>query len=57
VKISEDIPRKDVEALAKAKNLTYKMQKDDFLLISGASDDIKSFVKTLAEKSRSARSG
>jgi len=57
VKISEDIPRKDVEALARAKNLTCKMQKDDFLLISGAGDDIKSFVKTLAEKSRSARSG
>ena len=55
VKISKDTPREDVEKLAEEKNLSHKMQKNGYMLVSGDSARIKSFVKTMAERFRSTR--
>ncbi|MEM2101992.1 MAG: DUF2096 family protein [Candidatus Bathyarchaeia archaeon] len=55
VKISEDIPRVAVEAIAQELTLSTKTQDDGYLLVYGAEEKIKSFVKKLTEKFRGAR--
>ena len=55
IKISEDAPREVVEMLAEEQNLVHKMQKGGYILVSGDSEDIKSFVKAMAEKLRGTR--
>jgi len=55
VKISEDIPRAAVEAIAKESGLSSKMQENDYLLVYGAEEKVTSFVKKLTEKFRGAR--
>lgn len=55
VKVSKGIPRKDIEGLAEERKLSHKMQKNGYMLVSGDSEGIKSFVKTMAEKLRSTR--
>jgi hypothetical protein len=55
VKVSKDTPRKDLERLAEEKNLSHKTRKNGYMLVSGDSEGIKSFVKTMAERFRSAR--
>ncbi len=55
VQVSEDTPRQDIERLAEESKLSYKMQDDRYVLVYGKNEDIKSFVKKLAERFRSAR--
>ena len=55
VQISKDIPREDVESLAKKNKLSCKMQKNGYMLIYGNGESIKSFVKKMAEKFRRTR--
>lgn len=55
IKISEDAPREVVEMLAEEQNLVHKMQKGGYILVSGDSEDIKSFVKAMAGKFRGTR--
>ena len=50
VQISEDIPQEDVESLAKEERLSYKMQKNGYMLVYGDGKSIKTFVKKMAEK-------
>ena len=55
VQVSEDTPQGYIERLAKENKLSHKMQKNGYMLVYGESESIKSFVKKLAEKFRSAR--
>lgn len=55
VKISEDIPRVAVEAIAQESSLSTKMQDNGYLLVYGEEEKIKSFVKKLTEKFRGTR--
>ena len=55
VQASEETPQRDIEILAEENRLSYKMQEDGYALIYGNSENIKSFVKKLAEKFRNAR--
>ena len=55
VKVSKDTPREAVQKLAEEKNLSHKVQENGYVLVSGDSEGIKSFVKTIAERSRSTR--
>ncbi len=55
VQISEETPQKEIEMLAKENRLSLKRQDDGYVLVYGGDKNIKSFVKKLAEKFRSAR--
>jgi len=57
VQISKDTPQKDIRRLAKEEKLSYKMQKNGYMLVYGNIESIKSFVKTLAEKFQETRKG
>ncbi len=50
VRISEDIPRENVENLAKEDKLLCKMQKNGYMLVYGNGKSIKNFVKKMADK-------
>jgi len=50
VQISEEIPQKEIEKLAKENNLSHKIQKDGYMLIYGDDENIKAFVKKIAAK-------
>jgi len=55
VQISEDTPQKEIEKLAKENNLSHKIQKDGYMLVYGDDENVKAFVKKMAEKFRGAR--
>lgn len=55
VRISEDTPQKEIEKLAKENSLSYKIQKDGYMLVYGDDDNIKAFVKKMASKFRRRR--
>jgi len=55
VQISEDTPQKEIEKLAKENNLSHKIQKDGYMLVYGDDENIKAFVKKMAEKFRHIR--
>ena len=57
VQISKDTLQKDIKRLAKEEKLSYKMQKNGYMLVYGNIESIKSFVKTLAEKFHETRKG
>jgi hypothetical protein len=57
MQISEDTPPEDIKKLVKASNLSCKMQKNGYILVYGSRENIKSFVKRMAEKFRGARNG
>ena len=52
VKVSEEIPRGEVERLAEENSLSYRLQEDGCLLIYGDGAEIKSFIKMMADKLR-----
>ena len=54
VKISKETPQKDVEILAEENRLSCKVQEDGYVLVYGKNENIKSFVKRLAERFHSA---
>jgi len=53
VQISEATPRKEIEKLAKENSLSYKIQKDGYILVYGDDKNVKAFVKKMAAKFRS----
>jgi hypothetical protein len=55
VQVSEETPKKDISELAEQNRLSYKVQEDGYVLVYGKNANVKSFVKRLAEKLRSAR--
>jgi len=57
IQISEDIPREDMKKLVEESGLSYKMQKNGYMLVYGNKENIKSFVKRMAEQFRSSRNG
>ena len=57
IQISEDTPPEDIKKLVEASNLSYKMQKNGYMLVYGNGENIKSFVKKMAEKFRGTRNG
>jgi len=57
IQISEDIPREDIKKLVEENGLSYKMQKNGYMLVYGNGENIKSLVKKLAEQFRGTRNG
>ena len=57
IKILEDTPPEDIKKLVKANNLSYKMRQNGHIFVYGNGENIKSFVKRMAEKFRGARNG
>lgn len=55
VQVSEETPQREIEILAKENRLSLKRHDDGYVLVYGRNENIKSFVKKLAEKFRSAR--
>ena len=57
IQISEDIPQEDMKKFVEESDLSYKMQKNGYMLVFGNGENIKLLVKKLAEKFRDARNG
>ncbi len=55
VQVSEDTPQTDIERLAEENGLPSKMQEDGYVLVYGKNENIKSFLKKMAERFRGAR--
>lgn len=55
IRISEDASKREVEKLAKESGLSCKMHKDGYMLVYGDDENVKVFVKKMAEKLRRAR--
>jgi len=55
VEISEEAPQSEIEKFAEESRLSFKMQDDRYVLVYGKNANIKSFVRKLAERVRSAR--
>ncbi|MGD2066523.1 MAG: DUF2096 family protein [Candidatus Bathyarchaeota archaeon] len=55
IQISEDTPQESVEKLVKESKLLHKMQKNGHMLVYGDEENIKNFVKRMAEQFRSSR--
>ena len=52
IKISDDTPLEDVKNLVKESKLSYKMQKNGYILVYGNGNNIKSFVRMMAKQFR-----
>jgi len=52
IKISDDTPLEDVKNLVKESKLSYKMQENGYILVYGNGNNIKSFVRMMAEQFR-----
>jgi hypothetical protein len=57
IKISDDTPPEDVKKLVKKNRLSYKMQENGYILVYGNEENIKTFVKRMAEQFRGSRNG
>ena len=55
IQISEDTPQENVEKLVKKSKLSHKMHKNGHMLVYGNEENIKSFVKRMAEQFRGSR--
>jgi len=55
VQVSEETPESHIEKLAEENGLSYEMRDDGYMLVYGKNENIKSFIKKLAEKVRSPR--
>ena len=55
IEISEEAPQSEIEKFAEEHGLSSKMQDDGYVLVYGKNPNVKSFVKKLAERVRSAR--
>lgn len=52
VKISKEIPRKEIERLAEECGLSCKTQRDGYVLVYGKGEDVKFFVKKMSDELR-----
>ncbi len=57
IQISEDIHREEMKKLAKENGLSYRLEKNGYIIVYGDKENIKSLVKRLAEQFRGARNG
>jgi len=57
IQTSEDTHPEDIKKLAEASNLSYKNQKEGYMLVYGNSENIKSFMKRMTKRFRGARNG
>ena len=55
IQISEDTPPEDLKKLAEESELSYRIQKNGYMLVYGNGENIKSFVKKMVEKFRGSR--
>ena len=55
IQISEDTPPEGIKKLVKESKLSYKMQKNGYILVYGNGENIKSFVKRMTEQFRGSR--
>ncbi|TRZ48408.1 MAG: DUF2096 domain-containing protein [Dehalococcoidia bacterium] len=55
IQISEDNLQENVEKLVKESKLSHKMQKNGYMLVYGKEENIKIFVKRMAEQFRGSR--
>lgn len=55
VKVSEETPQTYISSLAEESGLSFRKQKDDYMLVYGDSEKLKLFVKKTAEKFTGAR--
>ena len=52
IQISEDIPKEMLENLTKEFNLSYKLQENNYLLVFGEKQNVKSFIRKIAQHMR-----
>jgi hypothetical protein len=52
---SEDVLKEDVKKLAEELGISWKIQKDGYILVYGSKEKVKEFVKKMAEKCRGPR--
>jgi hypothetical protein len=52
IQVSKETPRKEIEQLAEEKGLAYKTQDNEYIVLYGDGEKIKSLVKKLAERLR-----
>ncbi len=57
IQTSEDTPPEDIKKLVEASNLSYKIQKNGYILVYGSGENIKSFMKKMTKRFRGARNG
>jgi len=50
VQVSKETPEKEIKKLAEATGLSFKVQKDGYMLVYGNGEKLKLFVKKVAEK-------
>jgi len=55
VRISKETPQKYIQSLAEEFGLSYKTQRDEYVLIYGDNEELKLFVKRTAEKLRGSK--
>ena len=55
IQTSEDTPPEGIKKLVKESKLSYKMQKNGYILVYGNGENIKSFVKRMTEQFRGSR--
>lgn len=56
IRVSDAIPKKEIESLAKKDGLSFKMQRNGYLLVFGDKEKIKAFTKSVTLKLRRAGS-
>jgi hypothetical protein len=54
IQVSEDMPKEYIEKVARENGLTYRMQENEYALVCGDDEKIRSFVKKMAKRFRSA---
>ena len=57
IQISEDTPSNDIKKLVKISDLSYKIQKNRYILVYGNGENIKSLMKKMTERFRHSRNG
>ena len=55
IQISDDTPLEFVEKFVSESNLSYRMQKNGYILVYGNEENIKTFVKKMTEQFRGSR--
>jgi len=50
IKIIDDVPSKNLKKIAKENNLTYKTQKNGYVIVHGDSKKIKQLIKTVTDQ-------
>lgn len=57
IQITEDTPLKAIQKLVKQNKLSYTTQEDGYVIVYGETNNIKSLIKTIAERFRDSRNG